>query len=547
MAALSILLLAGALTSPPDQSVRAAPRTPYPSNVLIVVADDLGVDMVGAYGEGGDPPATPTMDTLAAGGVLFQNAWASPLCSTARATIVTGRYGFRTGIGSHVSPSAGSVALRPEEVTIPEMLELGAPGRWASAAFGKWHLGNGAVGGLLAPNVAGFDNSSGSLSAITRYYDWPKIVDGTRYASTTYATTDTVDSALSWLATAPEPWLCYVAFNAPHTPFHAPPAHLHSVDLSGANPDPDLEPLPYFRAAVEAMDSEMGRLLASIDPAVLGRTTVMFLGDNGTPSAVTVPPFVPEHAKQSLYEGGINVPLVVWGAGVSAPGGVSEALVHTTDLFATVAEVAGIDLSTTMPGTAIDGVSLMPYLSEPATPSVRTTVFSELYYPNGIDARTLPECGIFPGESSARRYCEEDMGSHVVDPIPIYGGTVMYPIATAKLILTDAQGRLERPLGISQTFGQSLVQVVVDDPAQPHGYGFSNVIRAVPRPWDGKAIRNARYKLMSRSGASSSYSLFDLVADPFEQNDLLLGSPNALETQNLLALRARLEELLSSP
>ena len=71
-----------------------------PDNILIIIVDDLGVDAVGAYAEGAAPPPTPSLDALAARGVLFRNAWANPVCSATRALIMTGRYSFRTGIGA---------------------------------------------------------------------------------------------------------------------------------------------------------------------------------------------------------------------------------------------------------------------------------------------------------------------------------------------------------------------------------------------------------------------------------------------------------------
>ncbi|MHC5212536.1 MAG: sulfatase-like hydrolase/transferase, partial [Planctomycetota bacterium] len=130
-------------------------------NVLIVVADDLGVDMVGAYGEGSDPPPTPVIDSLASQGVLFRNAWSNPVCSPTRAALLTGRPAFRNGIGYIVDASPNNLALPYAEVTLPEMLALGTGGNYRSGAFGKWHLGNDSVGGALAPNLAGFDHFAG--------------------------------------------------------------------------------------------------------------------------------------------------------------------------------------------------------------------------------------------------------------------------------------------------------------------------------------------------------------------------------------------------
>ena len=80
-------------------------------NVLIVLVDDIGPELLAVYGEGDDPPPTPNIDRLAAEGVLFRNAWANPLCSPTRALIMTGRYAFRTGVGSVINPTTAALPL----------------------------------------------------------------------------------------------------------------------------------------------------------------------------------------------------------------------------------------------------------------------------------------------------------------------------------------------------------------------------------------------------------------------------------------------------
>lgn len=357
----------------------------HPGNILLVVADDVGVDQLAAYGEGQDVPWTPTIDALASEGVLFRHAYATPYCSPTRASILTGRHPFRHGIGTYiVTNDASAFALSPQEVTLPELL-LEAPIPFATAAIGKWHLGSDQVGGPVAPNLAGFPHFAGSLGNITApetYYAWPKVVNGTEGTSTSYATTDAVDAALAWIGQAQEPWLCYVAFHAVHTPLHEPPPGTYVVDLSTAHPH--LNPRPYYVAAAEAMDLELGRLLASLGPE-LDRTNVIFLGDNGSPADMVVAPIPKEQCKGTTTEGGIGVPLIVRGPAVAAPGAEVEALVQSTDLFATVAELAGVDLASALPvGHAHDSISLVPYLADPAMAPLRATAFAELFEPNGF-------------------------------------------------------------------------------------------------------------------------------------------------------------------
>jgi len=363
----------------------AAPRAQ--DNVLVVVADDMGVDRVGAYAEHPDPGHTPRIDQLAAQGVLFRNAWSSPYCSPTRAGVLTGRHAFRTGIGQPVGYSlAGGQALSPRETLLPEVLAHAAV-PWRSVALGKWHLATIDQGGLLHPLLSGFDAHVGTMTSVGAspsngtYYSFEKNVNGQLVHVDGYATTDTTDDALRLLRSTPEPWFAWLAYNAPHVPLHKPPEELHSYDLQGSPKD---TPGAHQRAAIEALDSELGRLLDMLDPDVLARTTVVVLGDNGTDDVATDAPFLPEHAKGTPYEGGVNVPLIVAGPRVGRPGGECDALVQTLDLFATIAEIAGVDPRTVVPpGTALDSVSLLPYLQDPHHSPLRRWAYTESFSPNG--------------------------------------------------------------------------------------------------------------------------------------------------------------------
>lgn len=373
-------MLALALLLPCGVSAAAAAPDGPPPNILLVLADDLGVDMVGVYDEGVAGPPTPTIDSLAARGVYFRNCWATTMCSPSRATIQTGRYSFRTGIGMIITQTAPDLSL--DERILPEVLGT-LPTPYACAAIGKWHLGNAAGGGPLHPNLSGYPHFVGTQENILAtqgwsYYNWPKDVNGTVTPCTTYATTDNVDEALAWIAQAPEPWFCYVAFNAPHNPWHEPPPSLHTRVLPPV--DPRVQPRPFYEAMVEALDTELGRLLAGLGP-VLANTNVVFLADNGTPREVCLPPFMPNHAKLTIYEGGVNVPLVVAGPSVPVMGVECTALVNTTDLFATVLELAGGDLASL--GVPRDSKSLVPYIAAPDTPSHRWWTYTEYFNPNG--------------------------------------------------------------------------------------------------------------------------------------------------------------------
>ena len=336
-------------------------------NVLIVIADDLGVDAVSTYGEGQNPAPTPTLDTIAANGVLFRNGWAYSQCSPTRAAINTGRYGYRTGVGQ---PGGGS-QLSLNEWTLPEVLDERNSGH-AHAWIGKWHLGG---NNANHPNLSGWGHFAGTLANIGDYEDWTRVVNGTSQAMTSYATTQVVDDALRWIEDQESPWTCVVAFQAPHAPFHEPPAHLHTQDLTGLSPQEESGAL--YRAMVEAVDTELDRLFHSLGASVMDETYVLFLGDNGTPNAVAEAPFVAGKVKGSPYEGGVGVPFLVSGPGVVDPGREVNGRVHAVDLFATALELAGV--GGPLPLVRQDSVSLVPHLVASGGGPVRPIAYSERF------------------------------------------------------------------------------------------------------------------------------------------------------------------------
>jgi arylsulfatase B len=358
----------------------AVSATAQQPNVLLIIADDMGVDRVGVYGEHPDPGRTPVIDQLAADGVLFRNAWSNTDCSPSRATMLTGRYGIRTGIGGIIK-KLDTFELGLDEQIIPELL----PPTYRNAAIGKWHLAAPELSGNAHPLLSGFEFHRGSFTNLPNadgeaaYFDWEKLVDGAVTQSTTYATTDSVDEALGLIAGfGAEPWFVWLSFNAPHKPYHHPPAHLHNYVLPATVPE---DPPLFMKACAEAMDTEMGRLFASMSPATLADTVVIFIGDNGTHLEATTAPFVPTQAKSTVFEGGLNVPLIVAGPGV-AQGAECAALVNTTDIFASVLELSG------EPSSAEDSVSFVPYLADPALPSQRDWVYGERVIPNGTSLIT---------------------------------------------------------------------------------------------------------------------------------------------------------------
>jgi len=350
-------------------------------NVILIIADDLGADYCAFYENHLDTVNMPNVRMLAGRGVRFTNAWSNPLCSPTRAGILTGRYSFRTGVVNAVG-GADSRVLDFNELTIPKMLKAFKKNNIATANIGKWHLQLATPkSNLMLPNSMGYDHYEGNfLGALTSYVDWNKVTNGVAANCTTYATTETVNNAVTWIAAnRSKPYFLWLAFNAPHTPFHLPPKELHSYQtLSGTEADIAANPKLYFKAAAEAMDHEIGRLFDSLKAfGDWENTDVIFIGDNGDDANVAQ---TKGGAKGSIYQDGISVPFIIAGPSIIAPNRVSDALVNTQDLFGTILEIFGDTawVGHIPIGITVDSKSILPILKNQSA-SVRDWAFSEVF------------------------------------------------------------------------------------------------------------------------------------------------------------------------
>lgn len=361
---------------------RISPPAGKPSNVLLVIADDMGVEESGCYtaSNAGNLAPMPNLSHLCKNGVVFDNLWSAPVCSPTRATIMTGRYGFRTGIGAPISRSGGGAQLSTDELTVAKALNQN-PAGYAKAIIGKWHISRDAGD----PVRMGWDHYAGLFTGGTRsYFSWRKTENGQTTTSNTYATTEFVDDAINWVGQQKgKPWFLWLAFNAPHAPFHAPPKHLHSQKNLPEDGGRDAWPA-YYRAMIEAMDTEFGRLLLALGPETVANTNIIFIGDNGTPGQVAQAPVQRRRAKGSLYQGGLNVPFYVAGPIVKDGGRHNASLINTTDLYATILEMTGVNLAKTLPGDLKhDSISLLPLLQNQSTAGRRQWAYTEQF---GLDA-----------------------------------------------------------------------------------------------------------------------------------------------------------------
>lgn len=204
-------------------------------NILVIVGDDVGIERVKVFGAWNDAslsaaePHTPRLDEMAAEGIRFANAWSNPVCSPTRAMAMTGRHGFRTGIGGITTDeSVGLDVDSPgDELTLPKMLATLEDPVYTSHALGKWHLGGGSGG---TPDLdhavrAGFESYAGVLFNIPENdEDYGGVVGANGWTKTTatqggaststetkYATRWLADEVIAKIETLDEPWFLWVA------------------------------------------------------------------------------------------------------------------------------------------------------------------------------------------------------------------------------------------------------------------------------------------------------------------------------------------------
>lgn len=323
-------------------------ENPNSPNFLLIIADDLGVDALDLYGFSSDTANTPTLDSLARSGLTFDNFWATPACTTTRGALISGLHGY-------VSDVDYVPAILPDDThTIQQRLKQDDLAQaYATGVFGKWHLG-GRKPVLNHPSQFGVDIYAGNLFNLEDYYSWTLTQNGEQSKESRYHTTAVTDLAVDFIrSNSGSPWFAWVAYSAPHEPFHEPPANLISAETSLNSP------AEKYKAMIEAMDTEIGRMIAALPEEDKDNTYIVFMGDNGTPRRTRDPQvFDKDHVKGSLYEGGIRVPLIISGQGVVRQGDRDSSLVNATDLFATFTALAlGVDSPSQVPSSSISFAS----------------------------------------------------------------------------------------------------------------------------------------------------------------------------------------------
>lgn len=336
-----------------DESTSAANRNDA-TNVVFILADDLGYGDVGTFGC--PDIETPHLDRLAAEGVkLTSNYSNSAVCSPTRAAFITGRYFQRVGLEWAVWYQAPGEGLPPQEVSLATMLKQAG---YATAMSGKWHLG---YGDGWRPMQHGFDRFFGCLGGNINYFDhYDKtdthdlFLDDQPLHEEGYATDLTANYAVQFIEQMQQPFFLYVAFNAPHFPFQGPADD--GVEFTwheGTRAD-------HYVPMVESLDQAVGRIVAAIDDSGRSQNTlIVFTSDNGGEKLARNAPL--RGRKGSLWEGGIRVPAIARWSGRIPPGSVCDEPVQTIDWSATIMNLAGVQPPKNRP---LDGKSLVSVLCE---------------------------------------------------------------------------------------------------------------------------------------------------------------------------------------
>ncbi|MGC3970980.1 MAG: sulfatase-like hydrolase/transferase [Pirellulales bacterium] len=356
----------------------------------MILADNIGQDWFDCYGS--QENCTPQIDKLAAAGVRFEHCYVTPLCSTTRVEMYTGRYGLHTGWHTHHDAAIyGGGGLDPKrEITWARALRDAG---YKTAITGKWQINDLAVD-VDALQQHGFDEHlvwtghlegegnaedrwkasiapGGSRELESRYWDPIVFRNGEHLKMTGAFGPDVyVDYLVDFMTRhRDDPFVAYYAMPLVHVPTITTPL----------SPQKDAPEREQFAGMVRYLDHQIGRLTAALDRLSLrDDTIVVFMTDNGTSDRLKgkVRGNLAVGGLGTLREGGLDVPLIVNCPARIAQGRVSKALVDCSDIFPTLLDLAGVPIPE---GLVIDGKSFASQLavSESVPPPPRDWIFAQ--------------------------------------------------------------------------------------------------------------------------------------------------------------------------
>ena len=328
-------------------------------DIIIAMCDDLGYGDLGCYGH--PQIKTPHLDRFAAEGMKFTDCYAAaPVCSPARAGMLTGRVPHRTGVYNWI-PGKVAMHLPENEITVAKLLKNNG---YTTCHVGKWHLNSYFNSPKQPqPNDHGFDHwFSTQNNASPSHMDPHNFVRNGREVGQLkgHSSDLIVDEAIDWLENhrdKDKPFCLFVWFHSPHEPV--------ATDKKFTDMYKDRQEAIYY-GNVTQTDYAFGRLMANLDKMKLrDNTFVMFTSDNGPETLLRYrgaknsygSPGRLRGMKLHMYEGGIRVPSIIRWPGRIKAGSVSSVPVNGTDVLPTLCTMAGVKVPTDRP---IDGVNILP-------------------------------------------------------------------------------------------------------------------------------------------------------------------------------------------
>jgi arylsulfatase A-like enzyme len=353
-----------ALASSADNAFGQRPSGP--PNIVCIMADDLGYADVSCYGR--PDLSTPNIDSLAANGVRFLQAYAnSAVCSATRTALITGRYQYRLPVGLEEPLGARDVGLPPNHATLPSLFKKAGYG---TTLLGKWHLG---LLPKFGPLQSGYDHFYGFRGGAVDYYThgsggkddlWDDDVPVHQMGYLTELLGSRAVDVVDGYAKSGRPFLMSLHFNAPHWPWEAPGDEAESERLKSVRGlfDYDGGSQKTYQRMIQAMDLQIGRVLEALNANGLEENTiVIFTSDNGGERFADTWPFTGR--KTELLEGGLRIPAIVrWPARIPR-GRTTDQVAITMDWMPTLLAAAGL---TTDPAFPPDGIDLLPMLTQNA-------------------------------------------------------------------------------------------------------------------------------------------------------------------------------------
>ncbi len=333
---------------------RAAESRP---NVVILLADDSGWGDHAIHGN--TTSHTPNIDSLARGGASLERFYVCAVCAPTRAEFLTGRYHPRGGVRG---VSTGQERLNTDEKTLADAFKAAG---YATGAFGKWHNGS---QWPYHPNARGFDEYYGFASGHWgEYFDPPLERNGQPTRGKGFIADDLTTHALEFIERhRARPFLCYIPFNTPHSPWAVPDEFWQrykdkTVPQRGA--DPSKEQLDQTRCALammENLDANVGRVLKRLEELRLSdNTIVIYFSDNG-PNTWRWNGGM-KGIKGTTDEGGVRSAFFIrWPAGGVKPGALVKEIAAAIDILPTLAALAGLERAGDKP---LDGRDFSPLLT----------------------------------------------------------------------------------------------------------------------------------------------------------------------------------------